>query len=156
MQFNKENANRILLCKREHLGALAGTGGTMAVTRRNSKTTKAAISTKSTTNTITQPESEIEIEQHQAQPAGQRMRQRKQGAKADPKDLATILSNQAMAGNAESIDLLDKLEHKSKPTKPAVKKRTGLTLAQRWALEPPWPGDSTQNLPSSTAPKSNP
>jgi len=126
----------------------------MAVKRRNSKTTKAAIATKSTSITVTEPENPAR--QQQAKPTGKSALRSKKAVKEDTQEVVSILSRQAVAGNQSSAQVLLNLDNKSKPAKPPAKKRTGLTLAQRLALEPPWPGDPTPNLPSSTPPKSTP
>ena len=51
-----------------------------------------------------------------------------------------MLSRKAQDGDLDSVKLLDKIDNRKKPTQPTVKKRTGLTYAQKMELEPEWEG----------------
>lgn len=72
----------------------------------------------------------------------------------DQKVLAAQLSQRALAGNMESARLLVSLAGRGKQAAPAAKKRSGLTLAQRLALNPPWQAGA--NKPGASLPQPQP
>ena len=119
----------------------------MAVTRRNSKTTKATSNTTSKQKT--------EPKQPAPAPLNQRAHHPKRGAKAAAVEIEAILSHQALLGNTAVRETLLNLNHKTKSTKSTAKKRRGLTLAQRLALEPPWQEEHASLFPPQTEPQSN-
>ncbi len=117
----------------------------MAPKRHQAKATKPGSRTSS--------EKTNQPQQRNAQAAaGETGPQPKRKAKADPKALEALLQQKALAGDLASAKLLVQMsDKKSKPTKPAAKKRQGLTCAQRLALEPPWEGDLNSDFPANNA-----
>jgi len=82
--------------------------------------------------------------------------QRGRPERAAPEELAAKLSHDALAGDLVSLKLLNKMEDRNKSTKPAAKKRRGLTYAQQLALDPPWLGDPDAFLTPEEEPPTNP
>ncbi|MGC1462603.1 MAG: hypothetical protein WA802_10405 [Terracidiphilus sp.] len=86
-----------------------------------------------------------ECENRKQQPgkaaAAQEARKRGRPPRPNPKQIAVVLSHQALSGNLDSAKLLSKMADQKKPTKPAAKRSRGLTYAQQLALDPPWQGD---------------
>jgi len=70
----------------------------------------------------------------------------RRAANTNPKEIAAMLSQKALAGDLESAKLFVKLKDQEKSTQPVVKKRTGLTCAQQLALCPPWQGDLDEDF----------
>jgi hypothetical protein len=118
-------------------GALAGNDGTMDDTKQKSKTDNANSETGNTTN-----DSALKR-------AGRRRATRKDGVQmlrkaADQRvgekseELADVVTGKALKGDLASVKVLVELADGKKPVPEPVKRRRGLTQAERWAMEPQW------------------
>jgi hypothetical protein len=82
--------------------------------------------------------------------------QTRRAARANPKEIAVMLSQKALAGDLASAKLLFKMANSARPTEPAKKKRHGLTFAQQLELDSPWQGDPEQDFLQEDEPPTKP
>jgi len=120
-------------------GALAGNGGMMAATKQTLRTENASKTTSRTTKDKV------------VQRARRRSKSRKDGAEqmrraADRRvgriseQLADLLEGKALKGDLASAKVLFGLAERKKPIPEPVKKRRGLSPAERLAAQPQWQG----------------
>ena len=88
--------------------------------------------------------------QQPGEPAGSEVVQlTRRESKSRSKEVESWISRKAIEGDVGSTKML-LTSDRANPTKPAKKKRRGLTCAQILALDPPWPGPPKQDAPPQT------
>jgi hypothetical protein len=129
-------------------GALAGKVGQMAGTKQQLKASEPG---KKTIR-----KRKYQTQQHNKAVHKKDALQSQRAAIASPEELAVILSRRVLAGDCGGVNTLVKVGDRIKSTKPAVKKRRGLSWVQRLALSPPWQGDPVQGSPPKEEPPTKP